>query len=108
MMEYEFKEQIKRLRGTYGVDTYPREVVTALFRELFHIDGKRFKKAIDRVLADNPNPKYPPGISKIEKELAKMRDEDHEWRKEKRSEIKGNVSGSQASKALGEILGSIK
>ena len=71
----EFGLEIKRLKETYGEKSYPPHCIEALWEELGHITALRFRKVINRVLANNPNPKYPPGISEIEKQLAFFHEE---------------------------------
>lgn len=106
MLKMNFRTQIERLKRTYGQDCYPMEVVLALESELSGVSDERFKKAIDRVLASNPNPKFPPGLKKIEEELAMMRDEDQEQRikKQREEESQNYVNNNIAQKELGKIM----
>lgn len=85
MQMNEFKTQIYRLKKTYGAEMYPDESVKALRDLLIHIDATRFKKAIDRVLATYVNPKFAPGLDKIESALESVRVEAHEKQKTKRT-----------------------
>lgn len=75
MTSAEFGLEIERLKKTYGNTSYPPHCIEALWEELGHITALRFRKVINRVLANNPNSKYPPGISEIEKQLAHFRED---------------------------------
>ena len=109
-----FKEQVERLKKNYGAEAYPDESVKALWFNLKHITEGRFFAAVNRILAVYVHPKYPPGLDKIEKALAEIREEN--WGEQKiqinnQARNMGktkSLSGKQVTKEIGEILKNIK
>lgn len=94
-----FQEQVSRLKRTYGQDSYPQACVESLWDELKHVPDRKFVKAINRVLANNPNPRFPPGIEEIEKKLATIHEEDWEEKKlNYREEVNKAFPSRSASK----------
>ncbi|MBC96384.1 MAG: hypothetical protein CME63_01435 [Halobacteriovoraceae bacterium] len=98
-----FINQISRLASVYGKDCYPLEVINSIYSVIGHYKPEKLEKAITRVIGDHPNPRYAPGLSKIEAELAKMADEDQAYRREA-SVLPRGVDGEKASTELGKIL----
>lgn len=101
----EFEVQISRLINTYGRESYPDNCVSALFDCLEHVSIERFTAAITRVLAINVNPRFPPGLDKIEKQLCDIIIEAHEETKEVRK-TKGpkKAKPEHVSKYFSEVL----
>lgn len=113
----EFGLEIDRLKQTYGDNSYPPHCIEALWEELGHIPHLRFRKVINRVLANNPNSKYPPGICEIEKQLAFFREDAVEAEKkqqkiyaEEAAKVMKEYSldADQISKKLREYVGDLK
>lgn len=105
----EFEKQIERLVETYGEDSYPDNCVSALFDCLEHVSIERFTFAITRVLAINVNPRFPPGLDKIEKQLCDIIIETHEEKKEeKKNKFQKKVKPEHVSKFFGDVLKNIK
>ena len=100
----EFATQIARLTKTYGGHCYPVEVIDALYEEIGHINQAKFRRAITLILADNPNPKYPQGLTKLQVVLAKLADEDQYKRHEKRGE---KLKGIKDTKKIGDAFAQI-
>lgn len=89
-MEKEFfKSQMMRLRKNYGMDSYPLETIKSIWENTAHISPERFQKMIDRLLATHPNPKFPPGLDKMESILSQIRED--KWQEQKKKPITGNV-----------------
>lgn len=106
MNRQQFQVQIEKMRLTYGPNTYPAPVEDALWEEIKNVSNDRFRKAINRTLANNPNSKYPPGIEEIEKHLALIReDEVNEIRTKIEKELNENkLSNEDVNQRIGEIL----
>lgn len=98
-----FKNQIQRLRQTYGSGAYPSEVARVIWDRVAHIKPDRFQKAIDYCLAENP--KYAFGIDKIEVALSHIREEKHEAEKKERN--KNAPSMDEIARAVREIRESL-
>jgi hypothetical protein len=101
MNKAEFYKQILRLKQVYGDQTYPNECIGALWEELGHVSQERFSKTVTRILADNVSSKYPPGVTKIEKTLALIREEKIE---KDREELSGEVSMKELSRGMSALL----
>lgn len=104
-----FQAQIKKLKGTYVAGSYPQACIEGLWEDLKHLPNEKFVKAISRAIANNPNPNYPPGIEKIEKELSFIREDDWEKQKlnysneAKKAFPERTLSGDEASRELKKI-----
>lgn len=79
-----FKEEVLKLKDAYGDDSYPKACITAMWEELKHVPDYKFKKAINRILAENVNRRWPPGVDKIERVIATIQDEIHERKVEEK------------------------
>jgi hypothetical protein len=101
MLMVELVGQIQKLRDVYGQHTYPAQVVSALYDEIGHIEKEKLERAVNRILAENVNPRYAPGLKEIEKTLSLMREKSYS--KGASKQPKG-VSAEKATKALGEIF----
>jgi len=102
MLKTEFFTEIRKLKETYGEESYPHHVREALFKEMEHISAPRFRRIVQRVLANNPNAKYPPKITEFEKIAAMIRED--EWDKEKAQETQGNLSSDEITDGFKKIM----
>ena len=105
MLKTEFFIEIKKLQDTYGDNSYPFHVREALFNEMEHIPYPKFKRVVQRVLANNPNAKYPPKVTEFEKVLAQIRES--EWEVKKKEETTGNMSAEDITKGFQKITSDV-
>lgn len=95
MNKHEFFELISLLKSVYGEDTYPKPVIIIWYENLGHVKKEKLEKAFKRAIADNPNPRYPPSLAKVEIALSHIRDEIYE--KEKKDIRENSLSSEEVS-----------
>ena len=58
-----FTEQIGRLKSRYGVAVFDKEFQKLIWTEVRDLPDKNFKRMIDLMIGEFPNPAWPPKMS---------------------------------------------